>query len=724
MSATGKNPLLNAIAESNVDMAGFSLINLGGTVGLGSVTSVALTAPAFLNVANSPITGAGTLALTLANQNANTVFGNLTGGSAPPTFATMANLSTSLGLAPSATIDTTNATNVNSGTLPNSVLPAGIVRTTQANTFGSGFLQTFQAGSNFSFIDSSDATKVFQLNLSGITTANTRTMTVPDGASAAALVATAPAHNYLTGINSNGLLLYLQPAFSDLQGSIAPAQIPNPSVSNLGGVRAISAVGSKWVNSIGTDGTPTLTQPAFTDLSGTLAIASGGTANTTANAAFNALAPSQTSNAGKFLTTDGAGTTSWATVAGGGSFTSFSIVAANGFYGSVANSTTAPALTLFLADPSDTTKKAHFVLSANTTGTDRAITVPDVASTLVVPDTGSANNFLTAISASGAISKARPSAANLSDGITGSGTIVASNSPTLTTPNIGAAIATQISGLTSAVTPNAAGGTDIGSTSLPFANLYVGGAATNNNKITSATTTAARTFTLPDANSNSVVPDTGASNNFLTAISSAGAISKAQPAFSNISGTATATQGGTGVSNSSTITVGGAVNTANSFTTSGNFGLTLTTTGTTNVTLPTAGTLVPTSGATFTGEVILPTTGPTSTLSAGYRGIPQQSKSANYTTVLADAGNHIYHPVGDNNARTFTIDSNANVAYPIGTTITFVNEKNTVTIAITTDTMVLLPAGTTGSRTLALNGICTALKVTATRWVISGQGLT
>src|SRR6185312_6195265 len=64
----------------------------------------------------------------------------------------------------------------------------------------------------------------------------------------------------------------------------------------------------------------------------------------------------------------------------------------------------------------------------------------------------------------------------------------------------------------------------------------------------------------------------------------------------------------------------------------------------------------------------------------GRASVDQNSQSANYTTVLGDAGKHIYHPSGDNNARTFTIDSNANVAYPVGTTITFVNEINTLTI--------------------------------------------
>lgn len=104
--------------------------------------------------------------------------------------------------------------------------------------------------------------------------------------------------------------------------------------------------------------------------------------------------------------------------------------------------------------------------------------------------------------------------------------------------------------------------------------------------------------------------------------------------------------------------------------------------------------------------------------------IRQNSQSTAYTTVLSDGGKHILHPTADNNARTFTIDSNANVAYPIGTALTFVNQINTVTIAITSDTMKLAGPGTTGSRTLAANGIATALKIESTVWIISGTGLT
>jgi hypothetical protein len=109
----------------------------------------------------------------------------------------------------------------------------------------------------------------------------------------------------------------------------------------------------------------------------------------------------------------------------------------------------------------------------------------------------------------------------------------------------------------------------------------------------------------------------------------------------------------------------------------------------------------------------------------GFRNIPQNSQSAAYTLVLADAGKHIFHPVGDNNARTFTIPANSSVAFPIGTAITFINMAvANVTIAITTDTLKLSPAGTTGSRTLATNGSATCIKITSTEWLISGSGLT
>lgn len=109
---------------------------------------------------------------------------------------------------------------------------------------------------------------------------------------------------------------------------------------------------------------------------------------------------------------------------------------------------------------------------------------------------------------------------------------------------------------------------------------------------------------------------------------------------------------------------------------------------------------------------------------SGFRGVPQNAQTGNYTTVAADAGKHIYHASGAGAGDTYTIDSNANVPYEIGTAITFVNmDSNSVTIAIASDTLYLAGSGSTGSRGLAQYGIATAVKLTSTTWIISGSGL-
>lgn len=69
-----------------------------------------------------------------------------------------------------------------------------------------------------------------------------------------------------------------------------------------------------------------------TQVTNTLPIANGGTGQTTANAALNAILPSQSTNSGKYLKTDGTNT-SWDTPAGGGSWTSVFKTADQGVVG-------------------------------------------------------------------------------------------------------------------------------------------------------------------------------------------------------------------------------------------------------------------------------------------------------------------------------------------------------------------------------------------------------
>ena len=159
------------------------------------------------------------------------------------------------------------------------------------------------------------------------------------------------------------------------------------------------------------------------------------------------------------------------------------------------------------------------------------------------------------------------------------------------------------------------------------------------------------------------------------------------------------------------------------FTTAGKALVSNAITGTGNVVMSTSPTLVtPVLGTPTSGTLSNCTVDGTDAV--GFRNTPVNSQSTAYTLVLADSGKTILHPASDNNARTFTIPANSSVAYPVGTAITFVNLINTVTIAITTDTLYLAGDGSTGSRTLAAYGVASAVKVASTTWIISGNGLT
>lgn len=104
-----------------------------------------------------------------------------------------------------------------------------------------------------------------------------------------------------------------------------------------------------------------------------------------------------------------------------------------------------------------------------------------------------------------------------------------------------------------------------------------------------------------------------------------------------------------------------------------------------------------------------------------YSNIPQNSQSVDYTLVLSDAQKDIYQTGA---SKTITIPENASVAFPIGTVVSFTSASNAVTIAITSDTLIMAGTGSTGSRSLAANSMATAKKITSTSWMIAGVGLT
>src|SRR5262249_19657233 len=181
--------------------------------------------------------------------------------------------------------------------------------------------------------------------------------------------------------------------------------------------------------------------------------------------------------------------------------------------------------------------------SAQLSGTftaNRTVTFPDANSSTVQPSSAPTNQFATGISATGVISYSQPSAANLSNGVTGSGPILFQTSPTinshiLSTPSLGAAIASSISGLSGSFAPNTPGGTDIGTALLPFNHLWLGAAATNNYEFIAPSATGARTVTLAaDSNSVTVVAGSAPANQFFNSLSSAGVLGSAQPVLNGI----------------------------------------------------------------------------------------------------------------------------------------------------------------------------------------------
>lgn len=124
--------------------------------------------------------------------------------------------------------------------------------------------------------------------------------------------------------------------------------------------------------------------------SGSLAISRGGTGQTTANAALNALLPSQATNNGKVLTTDGTNT-SWTTVGGTGTVTSVGLTMPTGF--SVSGSPVTASGTLAVTTSlSGVIKGNGSGLVAATAGTDYV--APGTATTFTAtqtPDNGTAS---------------------------------------------------------------------------------------------------------------------------------------------------------------------------------------------------------------------------------------------------------------------------------------------------------------------------------------------
>ncbi len=171
------------------------LVTVGG-IGGGTVSSVGLTAPSsILNVAGSPITGAGTFALTLANQTANTAFlGPATGSAAAPTFRSLvpADITPAGTLTNNTTGNAATATALQAttqcatGQAPTGIAANGTVENCTAYALSGSSVQQLLAGSGIG-LSPSGGTGVVTVTNTGLTGLTTTGANGPSTVSAGVL---------------------------------------------------------------------------------------------------------------------------------------------------------------------------------------------------------------------------------------------------------------------------------------------------------------------------------------------------------------------------------------------------------------------------------------------------------------------------------------------------------------------------------------------------------
>ena len=356
---TTANAALNGLLPSQSGQSGKVLSTDGTNTtwtavgGTGTVTSVALSAPAFLTVSGSPITASGTLALSYSGTALPVANGGTGATTATAAFDALAPtqtgnsgkyLTTNGSTTSWATVSGSGTVTSVAQTFTGGIVSVGGSPITSSGTLAltvtgtSGGIPYFSSGTTWA---SSSVLTNNALMIGGGAGAAPATIATGTGVIGALGTNVGSAGAFVAnggdlGTPSSGTVTNLTgTANININGTVG-ASTPTTGIFTTATARSnavqdfVALQGrAGGTNSYGVTLTPTTLTASRTltlpDASGTIlqsgtavTVAQGGTGATTAISAFNALAPSQSGNNGKYLTTDGTNT-SWATVSGGGS---------------------------------------------------------------------------------------------------------------------------------------------------------------------------------------------------------------------------------------------------------------------------------------------------------------------------------------------------------------------------------------------------------------------
>jgi len=414
--------------------------------GSGSVTSVALTVPSIFNVSGSPITTSGTFAVTLANESANLVFAGPTIGSATtPTFRSLVgadlpnpSATTLGGIESYASVAHQWINAISTSGVPSSTQPAfsdisgtlgisqgGTGQTTASAAFGALsplttagdllYYSTVNArlalGTSNQVLTSNGSTLVWGAVTLSSSSAVTGALAIANGGSGQTTASAALAA--LSGFTTAGDISYATSGVATTRLGIGSG-FNVLTVSNITGLPIWSTVNLSAGNAV----------------SGILGISNGGTGQSTASAAFNALAPTTTAGdtiyyasgtnnrlaigtSNQVMVINGSDLPSWGAVTlSNSSAVTGTLAVVNGGTGA----TTASANTIFAGPTSGSAAAPAF---RSLVGAD----LPNPSATTlggVESYTAVSNQFLTSISTSGVPVSAQPSFSNISSTVSSS----------------------------------------------------------------------------------------------------------------------------------------------------------------------------------------------------------------------------------------------------------------------------------------------------------------